>query len=501
MKKMYKLFSMLLAVAMLLTSTVALAEETMPMFYIDLEDIQMSMDGEMLLDLTGAKLRLSAGATDNEGALTASVYGNDNRLLNAVAALVGEKVLFNVDGMAKPLAVNLAEILPEGTDMASAFQSGFEMGAGAAMTEEQQAGAEQMVGAIMELSSDEGMVQLMDNVSTCLAESANMIAEKVTMEEVAANEFFFGEVEEEAQVITLTMGQEELAALLFDIGELCDATPALMDLINGMLIMSGEETIDSVGALLTEETCAMLAEEMLYDAQMILNMYENATSELFDLQFSIVNAEDASDVYTQLSFGLGTDNGFEMLCSLYDGYEEVFFDMSVLPSEDYPGETEYYASLNSVIGEDFEQLASLWVGPDPDFGTLGTLNFMPEDEYDAAGFAWGIDDANGQYIFSAYTNNSSIEVGFVAQEDGNAQVYLTVDDYGTVMEITATMSAGMEDQPLSAFTGLGQNGVIDLLTASEDELTAAGEEAGMVVMGALMELATLIPELGMLLDM
>ena len=69
---MKKILSVMLMIAMLMTSTVALAEDTMTVYSINLSDIQMSENDEVLMDLTGMTVSLGAGVDDNgtEGLLS-----------------------------------------------------------------------------------------------------------------------------------------------------------------------------------------------------------------------------------------------------------------------------------------------------------------------------------------------------------------------------------------------------------------------------------------------
>ena len=118
MKKLNKIFCMLLALAMLLTSTVALAEGAaadLTMQTLTLNDIQVSMNDTPVLDLSGLSLSMG-GAMDPEtgkGAAQLSLLGGDQAAASVNTAWDSSKAVLTVDGLSKPLTLDIEALLAQ----------------------------------------------------------------------------------------------------------------------------------------------------------------------------------------------------------------------------------------------------------------------------------------------------------------------------------------------------------------------------------------------------
>lgn len=479
MKKLQKLFSVLLALAMLLTSTIALAEEaaTIPLYCINLSDVTMSMDDEAILDLSGMTVSLGAGlsGSGSEGLLRATVLGGEDTAALADVALADNKVAINVDGMSAPLTLDLAELLTEEN-----IQAVIDM-LMAQFSEEELAALTKIYGAIMELTSEEGMAAVAAGYETYLADVETIITENMTMSEGVSNAFVVGPEEEiSSTLVTITLDGDAMCTLMESVAKMYDSSPAIIELVNGLLMLEGEDMqITSYSELLEIES---LRTE-LQDALVTVDVYvsDDYSNGYIDV---VVGISEGDEDLMNIVFGIGAVEDVRVIMLGTDEYgSEVYADFSMVESETHPGEVETAFYMSSSYDGVEEELLNMWVGPDPDYGTLGVLTIGPEG--DSVGIAWGVNDS--QIVLNVYDDyGTNMEMGFVVADAGTTDVYLTVDDGDATYEIGATLSFSIVEVPVAEVRTLANTAGTNLMTITDDEIEAiTGELQGILINGAM----------------
>ena len=479
MKKLQKLFSVLLALAMLLTSTIALAEEaaTIPLYCVNLSDVTMSMDGEAVLDLSGMTLSLGAGLSDSgsEGLLYAAALGGDDTAAEAKVALADNKIAINVEGMSAPLTLDLAEVLTEENIQAviDALMAQF--------TEEELAALTKIYGAIMELTSEEGMAALTTGYETYLAEVETIITENMTMSEGVSNAFVVGPEEEiSSTLVTITLDGDAMCTLMESVAKMYDSSPAIIELVNGLLMLEGEDVqITSYSELLEIESLRTELQDTLVTVGVyVSDDYDNGYIDV------VATVSEADEDLMNIVFGIGVVEDVRVIMLAADEYgSEIYADFSMVESETYAGEVEtsFYMSANEDGVE--EELINMWVGPDPDYGTLGVVTIGPEG--DSVGIAWGIGDS--QIVLNIYDDyGTNMEIGFAVTGADTADAYLLVDDGDASYEIGATLGFSIDEVPVAEVSTLANTAGVNLMTITDEEIESiTGELQGILINGAM----------------
>ena len=492
MKKMFKLLSMVLAVAMLLTSTVALAEGTIPMNYIEIGNIDLTIDGESLMDLSPLKLKLGAGMSDmgTEMALTADLIAGESNALSAVAGMADGKVLANVEGMSKPLGLDLATALSEENLMAmyNMFMS--------ELTAEEQAALMEIVAGVQLMASEEGLASIEDAYMNYMGTAMDAMSDNIAVEE-CSNEFYCGLGEEEPAIkTTMVLTGEDMALVMDEAIKFYDNIPGLLQVLNGIAVLGGEEPIESYAALVAEEDLTAVYEGI----ELVFDIYENMDDSLIDMVINVMadnGAEEMESVAT-IDVGIGVTESIDVLMQIADvNGDGMFASFNVVPSETFAGESEAYIYLENTIDGESIPLMNGFIGPDADYGTLGAFELNSGSEEDAMGIAWGMDE--GQYIFSIYDAYTSIEMGYIQETEDAAMVYLNMDESGTVMEISANVSVSSGEMAAADLVKLAQGGFVDVMTAGDAEYEQVAQDLTTVGMSAVMTVAANVPDLMMML--
>ena len=479
MKKMHKLFSVLLALAMLLTSTVALAEEatTLTLYSINLSDVTMSMDDETVMDLSGMTIKLGAGVSGagSEALVRATVLGGDDTAAEANVALADNKVAINVDGMSAPLTLDLAELLTEENInmLLEALMAQF--------SEDELAGLTKIYGAVTELCSEEGMNTLSAGYETYLTEVETLLTDVMTMSEGVSNSFIVGPDEEiSSTMITIAMDGDTVYSLMEAAVKMYDSQPAIIDLINGILLLDGGDVqITSYSEMLDMEGLRAELEDVLVDVYVyVSDEYDNGYIDV------VVSMSEDGEEELSMAFGIGVVDSIRMVMLASDAYgDEVYADFSMCESEEYAGEieTSFYMSA-SEDGEE-EELLNLWIGPDPDYGTLGVMTIGAED--DAVGFAWGYSDS--LVVLNIYDNyGTSMEIGFAITGDTTGELYFVMEEYDTTYEISATVGVSEEEVSLDEVSTLANTAGTNLMTITDEQIEAlTGELQNVLISGAM----------------
>ena len=480
---MKKLFAMLLAAVMLLTSVAAVAE-TFSTTGIMLKDFVLKQDGEVMADLTGLGIALKAGTTVDQDAfaVTAGVYGGAQEAMSAIAGFVDGKIVANVDGMSKPLTLDLTD--------------GGLMGLlTSQMNADELAGMAKVTAAITSLTGDDALLNLLMGYATYQNEMNGLLTENMTAEENVPYEFLMGEGEQTANRVIVNLTGETMAAVSEAGIKFYDSQPAILDLINGLMMMSGEEPITSFAETLDQESL----EDIYSEFDMQITLYANEDASMMDLDVSIYDDLTAEDPYCYgafvMAYGL-TDTLDVMLMGMDDYGYEVYLAYSMYESETFPGEYEHAAYIaESEYGEE-TTLLSAWVGPDAELGTLGSIIVNPDDEDDAVGIAWSYSDE--MIAFNAYDNY--IDFTATATLNGDeVDLCFSYEEYGSVTELDCTLALTAGTVDVAELKNLASGAGINMLTLSEDDLSTIIQELTFPAMSALGVLGQNVPGLTPLL--
>lgn len=482
---MKKLFAVLLTMVMLLTSVAAMAE-SIPTTGIELKDIVLKQDGEIVADLSGLSLKLAAGTdeTEDNAVFTAGVYGGDQKAMSALAAFTQGKVVASVEGMSKPLTLDLSDgrLIGLLTEM---------------MSESERAGMMKVQSAVTALTSDETLMNLLMNYAAYQESVNNMLTANMTAEENVPTEFLMADGEQNASIITITITGENMVELMKGARAFYDSEPAILDLVNGLMLLSGEDEIPSFAAILDDATI----EEMYNQFDMIVTVYANDDGSLMDLDISLYDDLAAAEPEflggAVLAYSL--TETLDVKAVVMDNYgTDVTFGLSMYESETAPGEMEY--DFYGEYTEDGQTTTLLngWVGPDPDLGTLGNITINPDSEYDAAGFAWSFDDTSCS--FNVYDNYNDMTI---AASEGNTadeiNLYFGYEEYGTLVEIECVLAAITGEVDAAELNTLAAADGIDVLNITEEDLNNIINELTMPAMGALGVLSQNVPGLAPIL--
>ena len=500
MKTLSRIFCMLLTLVMLLGSTAALAEEAVAtdlvMQTLTLNEIQMSMNGTSIMDLSGLSLSLG-GAVDPEtgkGAAQLSLLGGDQAAASVNTAWDSSKAVLTVDGLSKPLTLDIEALIAQMFSEEN-LNAMLEELLGS-LSEEELAALEELFEAIGECVSEENLNATMAGYEAYMTAVSEAMMSCMSEPVAETHKFQLGG-EAAAQHITLNVGPEAFNALMEAAFAFYDSNPAFIKVLNAINKLDGSEeqltSFTDLYAQLKEVEALNFAMNMdVYASDdganvevlgdMLLNDEQICTYEV------LVNAIDESNMVVDVT-----------VAAVEDGEQvSINCNMSVTASEVVEGETECSIAMSVDDGSDPVSI-SFWFGPDADFGYMGTMNITADGENVGMAFA----ESDTQVIFTVYTEDSSVEVGYVTEieglEDGDGLVYLTVtegeDSYeltAAVRTTTSTISVAEIDEMLAAEG-------IDVMTISEEDIETLSNEALMVAMEALGVLGQNVPGLAELM--
>ena len=159
MKRMKSFLALMVALLLAANCVFALAEETtMDVSGVAIGNVQISVNDELVSDLSGLTLKLDAGQSDGGSRLAAraTVMGGDEVAAQAVIAGAEEqnKFALNVTGMSKPVTLDAAVLqqLFSEEGMQQLMDQLL-----AQLSDEERAAVEEMIAAITELASEEGL--------------------------------------------------------------------------------------------------------------------------------------------------------------------------------------------------------------------------------------------------------------------------------------------------------------------------------------------------------
>ena len=499
MKKLNKFFCMLLALAMLLTSTVALAEGAaadLTMQTLTLNDIQVSMNDTPVLDLSGLSLSMG-GAMDPEtgkGAAQLSLLGGDQAAASVNTAWDSSKAVLTVDGLSKPLTLDIEALLAQMFSEEN-LNAMLEELLGS-LSEDELAALKELFEAISECASEENLNATMEGFETYMATVSETMMSCMS-EPVAETHKFQLADEADAQHITMNVGPEAFSTILDAAFAFYDSNPAFIKVLNAIMKLDGsDEQLTSFADLYAQ---VKEAEELNF--AMNMDVYASDDGANVEVLGDMLLNDEQICAYEVLVCAVDESNMVVdvTVTAVEDGDEATInFNLSATASEVVEGETEYSIAMSVDDGVDPVSI-SAWFGPDADFGYMGTLNIIADGENVGMAFA----ESDTQNIFTIYTEDTSVEVGYVSRieglEAGDGLVYLTVTEGEDSYEVTAavrtttsTISVAEIDEMLAAEG-------IDVMTISEEDISTLSSEVMMVAMEALGVLGQNVPGLAELL--
>lgn len=494
-KNLKKIGAFLLAMAMLLTTTAAFAEtsDELVMHTITINDIQVSLNDSLVMDLSG--LSVSAGGVidpvTGKGAVQLAALGGDEAAASAMAAWSSDKAVLSVDGLSQPLTLDV-DMLLELLNSEEVWQVLLQLLA-AQMGEEEAEAFIEMIEACSELFSDENLASMGEGMETYLT-AVQEITMRCTSEPVAEVHDFAVLGTADAQCVEMNFTAEDIVSLLKAACAFYDSNPAILKLMNAALKLDGEDFE------ITSFEQALDLDEMP-EIAVTAELYVSDDGSAVDMMMTVWEEDEPAvdvdmDVYsdgeeTMLAFGLSDASDFESV--------DMQLTVSVMPSEEFAGETEISASL--IVNEYGEEMSvSLWCGPDAYFGNMISMAIESDDE--TIGIAAAASDT--RVVFTLYDDENTIEVGYVTEYDGaeagEGQLYATIADSEDTVSITAMVHSTSSIITEAEIDELLSAEGIDLMSISEEDTETLANEAMMAMFQAIGVLTQNVPGLAELLD-
>ena len=487
MKRMKSFLALMVALLLAANCVFALAEETtMDVSGVAIGNVQISVNDELVSDLSGLTLKLDAGQSDGGSRLAAraTVMGGDEVAAQAVIAGAEEqnKFALNVTGMSKPVTLDVAVLqqLFSEEGMQQLMDQLL-----AELSDEERAAVEEMIAAITELASEEGLDGLASAYQAYSEKVNEIMANDMTEGDTAAHEFLYSGETKDAESYVIDVPAEDFQEIMTAACEFYDSNPAFMKLVNALNKLDGETAeITSFSDVMSEvEMPAVTLYAEVYSA--------NDGSEV---EMSYVVAMDGEDLMylTMVIAEDGEDNILTCNVSLADE-DETSFTMSFIesPNEVLDGVSDYSFVLSGNEGTADEFTAVLWYSPDEDY------DFMVGGQVDAdgstAGFAYG--SGAEMKTVATYTDDMSIEAGwFAASEAGAADtLYLSVNDGEDNIYITADMTHYTETISVDEIDAILNAEGVDVLTIDDAALDTLMTELSSGMTNALIVLVNNVP--------
>ena len=473
MKRMKSFLALMVALLLAANCVFALAEETtMDVSGVAIGNVQISVNDELASDLSGLTLKLDAGQSDGGSRLAAraTVMGGDEVAAQAVIAGAEEqnKFALNVTGMSKPVTLDAAVLqqLFSEEGMQQLMDQLL-----AELSDEERAAVEEMIAAITELASEEGLDGLTSAYQAYSEKVNEIISNDMVEGNTAEHEFLYSGETKDAESYVIDVPAEDFQEIMTAACEFYDSIPAFMKLVNALNKLDGETAeITSFSDVLSEvEMPAMTLYAEVYSA--------NDGSEV---EMSYVIAMD------------GEDNILTCNVSLADE-DETSFAMSFIesPNEVLDGVSDYSFVLSGNEGTADEFSAVLWYSPDEDY------DFMVGGQVDADGSTAGFAYGSGAEMKTAavYADDTSVEAGWVAASEAGAAdtLYLSVNDGEDNIYITADMTHYTETISVDEIDAILNAEGVDVLTIDDAALDTLMTELSSGMTNALIVLINNVP--------
>lgn len=487
MKTMKSFLALLVALLLAANCVFALAEETtMDVSGVAIGNVQISVNDELVSDLSGLTLKLDAGqsADGSRLAARATLMGGDETAMQAVIAGGEEqnKLALNVTGLSKPVTLDMAVLqqLFSEEGMQQLMDQLL-----AELSDEERAAVEELIAAITELASEEGLDGLAAAYQAYMEKVNEIMAKDMTEGDTAAHEFLYSGETKDAESFVIDVPAEDFQEIMTAACEFYDSIPAILKLVNAINKLDGETTeITSFS-------------ELTADAEMpAVTLYAEAYSATDGSEFEMSNTitMDGEDlVYVTLVVTQdGADNVMTCNVSLADE-DEASFTMTFVesPNEVLDGVSDYAFVLSGAEGTDDEFTAVLWYSPDEDYDFM--VGGQVEADDSTAGFAYG----TGAEMKTAavYADDMSIEAGwFAASEAGAADtLYLSVNDGEDNFYISADMTSYTETISVDELDAILNAEGVDVLTIDDAALDTLMTELSSGMTNALIVLINNVP--------
>lgn len=479
MKRMKSFLALMVALLLAANCVFALAEETtMEVSGVAIGNVQISVNDELVSDLSGLTLKLDAGQSDGGSRLAAraTVMGGDETAAQAVIAGGEEqnKFALNVTGMSKPVTLD-----------ATVLQQLFSEESMQQLSDEERAAVEELIAAITELASEEGLDGLTSAYQAYFEKVNEIMANDVTEGDTAAHEFLYSGETKDAESYVIDVPAEDFQEIMTAACEFYDSIPAFMKLVNALNKLDGETAeITSFSDVMSEvEMPAMTLYAEVYSA-----------TDGSEVEMSYVVAMDGEDLmYLSMVIAEdGEDNILTFNVSLADE-DETSFTMSFIesPNEVLDGVSDYSFVLSGNEGTADEFTAVLWYSPDEDY------DFMVGGQVDADGSTAGFAYGSGAEMKTAavYADDTSVEAGWVAASEAGAAdtLYLSVNDGEDNIYITADMTRYTETISVDEIDAILNAEGVDVLTIDDAALDTLMTELSSGMTNALIVLINNVP--------
>ena len=491
MKRMKSFLALMVALLLAANCVFALAEgTTMDVSGVAIGNVQISVNDELVSDLSGLTLKLDAGQSDGGSRLAAraTVMGGDEVAAQAVIAGGEEqnKFALNVTGMSKPVTLDAAVLqqLFSEEGMQQLMDQLL-----AELSDEERAAVEEMIAAITELASEEGLDGLTSAYQAYMEKVNEIMANDMTEGDTAAHEFLYSGETKDAESYVIDVPAEDFQEIMTAACEFYDSIPAFMKLVNALNKLDGET------AEITSFSDVMSEVEMP-----AVTLYAEAYSATdgSEVEMSYVITMDGEDLMylTMVIAEDGADNILTFNVSLADE-DETSFTMSFIesPNEVLDGVSDYSFVLSGNEGTADEFTAVLWYSPDEDY------DFMVGGQVDADGSKVGLAYGTGAEMKSVAfygDDDMSIEAGWVAASETGAAdtLYLSTDDgEGTVIYISADMTHYTETISVDEIDAILNAEGVDVLTIDDAALDTLATELSSGMTNALIALVNNVPAL------
>lgn len=494
MKRMKSFLALMVALLLAANCVFALAEETtMDVSGVAIGNVQISVNDELVSDLSGLTLKLDAGQSDSRLAARATVMGGDEVAAQAVIAGGEEqnKFALNVTGMSKPVTLDAAVLqqLFSEEGMQQLMDQLL-----AQLSDEERAAVEEMIAAITELASEEGLDGLTSAYQAYMEKVNEIMANDMTEGDTAAHEFLYSGETKDAESYVIDVPAEDFQEIMTAACEFYDSIPAFMKLVNALNKLDGET------AEITSFSDVMSEVEMP-----AVTLYAEAYSATdgSEVEMSYVITMDGEDLMylTMVIAEDGEDNILTCNVSLADE-DETSFTMTFVesPNEVLDGVSDYSFVLSGNEGTADEFTAVLWYSPDEDY------DFMVGGQVDADGSTAGFAYGSGAEMKTAavYADDTSVEAGWVAASEAGAAdtLYLSIDD-GEGLDsiyISADMTRYTETISVDEIDAILNAEGVDVLTIDDAALDTLTSELTSGMTNALIVLINNVPAISELMS-
>ena len=406
---MKKVLAILLCMLMVFTgSAMAVSKE------LTIENVQVYMDDQVILDLSGIELNLAIGENAEYGGIMAGIGANGKELLNGIVAIGAEEIVLGMTGLSDYYSINLEELV-------SLIEAEL---AAQGLTLEDLVN-EAMGGVSSAMTMDTATIeQLLEDAMTVLG---NSMTDGGTTDIDGVT----------YQVINVRISQADMQILIDDLAAVLDVYAA--DSLEGT-------GYDNYAALMADAGVASYAEGTIYanEEVVVVDLYQTLVDTISETEETIEHyvevymyeGETADELVTEIwySLYLAEDNYTDYVMQIGVMTVETAGEFggfyAQLEIEDVLLYAELYHNVDAVEGIDIWHFGigenSSEVGFDFGFGQASaTQSCAYVDVYegeDSVSFAYLSEGGAGQFELAAYIDGQTVGlIGDAIVTDGNAE--------------------------------------------------------------------------------